>query len=50
MITGALIRLFLTELISNFKQSFYVCGPDLFVSEIHDILLGLGADATNRYY
>ena len=38
-------KAFLTEIITNFKQPFYVCGPDLFVNEIHDILIGLGADA-----
>ena len=38
-------RAFLMEKIKNFEQPFYICGPDLFVKEIHDTLIGLGANA-----
>ena len=32
-------------LVQNFNQKFYICGPESFVSNIGDILKGLGAKA-----
>ena len=36
-------KAYLMEKIKDFSQPFYVCGPDLFVSEIQSILIDLGA-------
>lgn len=36
---------FLMEKITNFQQPFYVCGPDLFVTEIQNALKELGAES-----
>jgi ferredoxin-NADP reductase len=36
---------FLMDKIKNFDQKFYVCGPDLFVTDIHKVLTGLGASS-----
>lgn len=36
-------RDFLIDHISNFKQNFYVCGPESFVNDLNRILVGLGA-------
>jgi ferredoxin-NADP reductase len=36
-------RQFLEEKIDDFSQHFYICGPDLFVTEISGILSHLGA-------
>lgn len=38
-------KVFLMEKIKNFKQPFYVCGPDLFVKEIQKALTELGAES-----
>lgn len=38
-------RDFLVENISDFGQHFYVCGPDAFVKDVNNLLLGLGAKA-----
>jgi ferredoxin-NADP reductase len=35
---------FLKEKIVNFRQHFYICGPDRFVTEISETLKQLGAD------
>lgn len=37
-------KAYLMEKITDFSQPFYVCGPDLFVSEIQSTLIGLGAN------
>jgi hypothetical protein len=37
-------KTYLQEKINDFKQPFYVCGPDLFVTEIHQTLIDLGAN------
>lgn len=34
---------YLEEKIHQFKQPFYICGPDLFVSQITDMLISFGA-------
>lgn len=36
-------RKIMITLVQNFDQKFYICGPDSFVSNICDILQGLGA-------
>lgn len=36
-------RNFLIDHISNFKQQFYICGPEKFVTDLTEILLSLGA-------
>jgi ferredoxin-NADP reductase len=36
-------RDFLIDHVKNFKQHFYICGPDSFVSDLNKILLSLGA-------
>jgi ferredoxin-NADP reductase len=36
-------RNFLIEHIANFKQQFYICGPEKFVNDLREILLSLGA-------
>lgn len=36
-------RDFLIDHIRNFKQNFYICGPESFVKDLTKILLGLGA-------
>jgi ferredoxin-NADP reductase len=38
-------KAFLRDHIKNFKQNFYVCGPDLFVKDITEFLQGLGVKA-----
>jgi ferredoxin-NADP reductase len=38
-------KAFLKEHISNFKQPFYVCGPDQMVKDLSDALQELGASA-----
>jgi len=38
-------RNFLIENISDFSSHFYVCGPEIFVTEIVELLLNLGASA-----
>jgi len=35
---------FIKELIKDFNQNFYVCGPEMFVKEINSILTKLGAN------
>lgn len=35
---------YLMEKIADFNQPFYICGPDLFVSEIQSTLIALGAN------
>jgi ferredoxin-NADP reductase len=37
---------FIKEIIKNFNQYFYICGPKKFVSDIMDILKNLGVDAS----
>jgi len=37
---------FIKEIIKNFNQYFYICGPKKFVSDITDILKNLGVDAS----
>ena len=34
---------FISEKIKDFKQNFYVCGPDKFVANVNQILQKLGA-------
>lgn len=36
-------RNFLIEHIADFKQQFYICGPEKFVTDLREILLSLGA-------
>ena len=36
-------RNFLIDHISDFKQHFYICGPENFVKNIRELLMGLGA-------
>jgi ferredoxin-NADP reductase len=38
-------RNILVTLVQNFNQKFYICGPDGFVSNISNLLQGLGAKA-----
>ena len=38
-------RNYLVETIHDFSRHFYVCGPEVFVKEIVELLLGLGAQA-----
>jgi ferredoxin-NADP reductase len=38
-------KAYLMEKITDFKQPFYICGPDQFVTEIQQTLIGLGATA-----
>ncbi|MEP6617293.1 MAG: flavodoxin reductase, partial [Ginsengibacter sp.] len=38
-------RNFLVDTIQDFGRHFYVCGPEIFVKEIVDLLLSLGASA-----
>ncbi len=40
-------RNFLIDHIKNFKQHFYVCGPETFVTDLRNILLSLGATVDN---
>ena len=35
---------FLKARITNFKQPFYICGPDKMIADVRDLLTGLGAD------
>lgn len=35
---------FLTAEIKDFKKPFYICGPDKMISDINNILVGLGAN------
>lgn len=42
---GRIDKAFLQKHISDFKQHFYICGPDAFVSSIADALTALGADS-----
>ena len=35
----------LIELVKDFNQHFYICGPDIFVGDINKLLTGLGATA-----
>ena len=37
-------KAYMVEKIKDFKQPFYVCGPDQFVTDIHQTLLDLGAN------
>ncbi len=39
---GRINESFLKEQITDFNQSFYICGPDKFVQDINSILVGLG--------
>jgi ferredoxin-NADP reductase len=34
---------YIKEKITDFKQPFYICGPDLFVSQVTDTLMSFGA-------
>jgi ferredoxin-NADP reductase len=34
---------FLKKHITNFKQPFYVCGPDKMIADVNEVLTGLGA-------
>ncbi len=36
-------RAFLQQHIKDFKQPFYICGPDPMIKEINDVLVSLGA-------
>ena len=36
-------KAFIREKIQNYSQPFYICGPDAFVSDLHDLLAELGA-------
>lgn len=36
---------YLKDIVKNFSQHFYVCGPETFVKDIQKILLNLGAKA-----
>ena len=38
-------RNFIIDHINNFKQQFYICGPENFVTSIKEILLSLGAES-----
>ncbi len=40
-------RDFLIDHIKNFKQNFYICGPESFVLDLKKILLSLGASVDN---
>ena len=38
-------RDYLIDVIGDFGQNFYVCGPDEFVTNVNQLLLDLGAKA-----
>ena len=38
---------FLEKYIKDFNQKFYICGPRLFVNDISEYLLELGANGEN---
>ena len=40
-------RAFLEEVIDDFKQRFYVCGPPLFMDAVNGALTDLGASSEN---
>lgn len=40
---GRIDARFLRHQISDFKQPFYICGPDEMVKDLTDILKGMGA-------
>ena len=40
-------RNFLIDHIKNFKQHFYICGPESFVTDLRKLLLSLGAKVDN---
>lgn len=40
---GRIDRAFLKKNVHDFKQPFYICGPDAMVAEISELLKGLGA-------
>ena len=40
-------KAYLMEKVKNLKQPFYLCGPDLFVTEIRQTLISLGADVAS---
>lgn len=42
-IHGRIDKYFLQDQISDFKQPFYICGPDEMVKDLSDILEGMGA-------
>jgi ferredoxin-NADP reductase len=41
---------FLGEKIEDFRQRFYVCGPDSFVAEVKSILKRLGAKSSSLVF
>lgn len=43
-LSGRINKAFLKNLISNYRQPFYVCGPGNFAGQISDQLLELGVD------
>jgi ferredoxin-NADP reductase len=42
---GRIDEHFLKDQISDFKQPFYICGPDAMVKELSEVLTGLGVSA-----
>jgi len=43
LLHGRIDKAFLKEQISNFRQPFYICGPDAMVAELSEALAALGA-------
>ena len=41
---------FLKKLITDFKQPFYVCGPDKMIADVNGFLTGLGASAESLVF
>ncbi len=41
---------FLKKHIRNFKQPFYVCGPDKMIADVNGVLTGLGASAESLVF
>jgi ferredoxin-NADP reductase len=41
---------FLKRSVSDFKQPFYVCGPDQMIADVNDLLMGLGASAESLVF
>lgn len=45
LLAGRVDKAYLQQHVADFYKSFYVCGPDVMVKEITDILTALGAEA-----